>query len=81
VTEYYRGNPYPIKATLQGQEYILPKGFRVHVCQAPTLAGEHWVLDRRGDKCDFRTINGQPCLISALGVWDIFTDREAKRDI
>jgi len=77
MKEYYYGHPYPVKAKLQGTVYMLPKGFRVYIKQSPSFAGQVGVIDHRGNDCDFRIVNGQPCLISTGGAWDIFKDKEA----
>ena len=70
-----------LKALLGGTEYHLPKGFTTSAKYSFTQAGDVKVYDFAGDECNFRIINGQPCLISMRGAWDIFPDRAAVQTI
>lgn len=68
---WYYGNHYPQTVTVNGKDYVLPKGFRSREFLTPLLKGRLWIQDYRGNDCDVRIINGQPCLISIRGVWDL----------
>jgi len=74
-TGWHNGNPYPVVAKLQGADYVLPRGFKANIFNA--LTQNIVVTDDFNRICDFRIINGQPCLISVGGVWNIFTGEDA----
>ena len=57
-------------------KFILPPGFNI-LRGAQTR--DIYTIDMRGNECDLHIINGQVCLISMWGVWEIFMNLPAKK--
>jgi len=66
---------YKGAVTVDGHTFNLPPGFKAYFLRINRNKWDKskpsFITDRYGNDCDFRVINGQPCLISIRGVVEV----------